>query len=140
VTAIDKLKAIVMIVAHTVFSFIAVLVAGCTLYAFFRPLLGRERYHQLAHTPVMIVLLLSSVALGGMQVYRRWHDHRAFFAWVLPAIWICHLILSRGVAAMEGKWSDPFFLFGVGASYSVGALIAAIVPTKTLQKPPAELS
>jgi peptidoglycan biosynthesis protein MviN/MurJ (putative lipid II flippase) len=132
----DKLQAFLRVVAHTVFSFIAALLAGGTLYAFLLPILGRERYYRVAQLPVMVVLLLSFVALGGAQVYHRWPDRRAFLAWVLPALWLCHLILSRGMAAMEGKWSDPLFWVGIGVSYSCGALIAAVVANKTLQKPP----
>jgi hypothetical protein len=122
----DKLKAFLTLVAHTIFSFVAPLAAGCAVYTSLRPLLGRECYQQLAHTPWIAVLLLTGVALGGARVYLWWPDRRAFFAWVLPSIWVCHLALSRGIAAMEGKWADPFFFFGLGASYSIGALIAAI--------------
>ncbi len=128
----DKLKAFLILVAHTIFSFVAALLAGCALYTSLRPLLGRERYQQLAHTPLIAVLLLTGVALGGARVYLRWPDRRAFFAWVLPSIWVCHLALSRGMAAMEGKWADPLFFFGAGASYSVGAVIAAITIRKSL--------
>jgi hypothetical protein len=135
-----KLRAFLALVAHTAFSFIAALASGCALYSFFVPILGKARYHQLAKTPVTVVLLLIGVALGGVQVYRRWPDRRAFFAWVLPAMWVCHLILSRGIAAMEGKWSDPMFWLGIGSAYSVGAFISAIVTGKIVQKPPAELS
>ena len=137
---VEKLKAFLLVVAHTIFSFIAALVAGVTLHALFLPILGRERYHQIAHRPLMVVLILSCVGLGGAQVYCRWPDRRAFFAWVLPAFWLCHLILSHGTAAMEGKWSDPLFFLGAGASYSVGAFIAATLTRKTFQKPPVELS
>jgi hypothetical protein len=122
----DKLKAFLTLVAHTFFSFVAMLAGGCALYTSLRPLVGRERYQQLAHTPLIFVLLLTSVAMGGARVYLWWPDRRAFFVWVLPSIWVCHLALSRGIAAMEGKWADSFLFFGVGASYSVEALIAAM--------------
>jgi hypothetical protein len=125
-TPADMLKAFLTLVAQTIFSFIVALFAGCALYTSLRPLLGKARYQQLAHTPLIVVLLLTGVALGGVRVYLWWPDRRAFFAWVLPSIWVCHLALSRGMAAMEGKWADPFFFFGVGASYSVGALIATM--------------
>jgi CDP-diglyceride synthetase len=117
-------------VAHTILSFVAMLAGGCALYTSLRPLLGRERYQQLAHTPLIVVLLLTGVALRGARVYLWWPDRRAFFAWVLPSIWVCHLALSRGIAAVDGKWADPFFFFGVGASYSVGAWIAAMAIKK----------
>jgi hypothetical protein len=131
-TMVDKLKALLALVAHTVFSFIAAFAGGCTLYALLRPILGSDRYRQLTQTPVMVVLLLTSVALGGVEGYRRWPDSRAFFTWVFPAIWVCHLILSHGMAAMTGKLSDPISFLGIGAAYSVGALTAAIV-IKTFQ-------
>jgi hypothetical protein len=123
----EKLKALAKIVLHTVLSFVATLVAGSAVYSTFRPILGRERYHLFAQSPLMMVLLLTGVALGGMQVYRRWPDRLAFFAWVFPAIWTCHLLLYRGVAEMKGQWSDPLFWLGIGSAYSVGALITAIV-------------
>jgi hypothetical protein len=88
----------------------------------------------------MVVLLLAGVALGGVQVYRRWPDRRAFFAWALPAVWVCHLVLSRGMAAMEGQWSDPLLWLGIGSAYSLGAFITAIVTGKISKKPPAEVS
>ena len=80
----DKLKAFLRVVGHTILSFIAALVAGFTFYAFFRPIVGRERYSNVARSPVMFVLLLIVVALWGMALYDRWHDRRAFFAWALP--------------------------------------------------------
>lgn len=136
----DKLEAFFKIVVHTLFSFIAALAAGCALYSFFRPILGREPYHQFAETSVMMVLLLTGVAVGGVQVYLRWPDRRAFFAWVFPALWVCHLMVSRGIGAMEDKWSDhPLFWLGIGSAYSMGAFITAIVTGKIVQKPPAEL-
>lgn len=133
----EKLKAFLTLVAHTSFAFVAALVVGCALYTSLRPLLGRERYHQLAHSPLIAVLLLTGVALGGARVHLWWPDRRAFFAWVLPSIWLCHLALSRGIAAMEGKWADPLLFFGVGVSYSAGALMAAMTirkPLATIEK------
>ena len=123
----DKLKAFLRVVGHTILSFIAALVAGFTFYAFFRPIVGRERYSNVARSPVMFVLLLIVVALWGMALYDRWHDRRAFFAWVLPALWVCHLVLSRGIAALQGTWADTLFFFGIGAAYSLGAAIASWV-------------
>jgi hypothetical protein len=134
-----KLNAFLALVAHTAFSFIAALASGFALYSFFVPILGKARYHQLAKAP-LTVLLLIGVALGGVQVYRRWPDRRAFFAWVFPSIWLCHLIVSRGIAAVEGSWSDPMFFLAIGCAYSVGAFICAIVTGRIIQKPPAELS
>ncbi|MGO8794052.1 MAG: hypothetical protein ACLQLC_04450 [Candidatus Sulfotelmatobacter sp.] len=130
---VDKRKAFLALIAHTAFSFIAAVAGGATLYAFFRPVLGRERYDQFAQTPAMIVLLLTGAAVGGAEAYRRWPDRRAFFVWVLPAFWVCHLIVSRGMAAMKGRWSDPLFFLGIGAAYSAGALTAAIVIRKMFQ-------
>lgn len=121
----NKLKAFLTLLAHTFFSIVASLTSGCALYVSLRPLVGKGRYQQLAHTPLLVVLLLTGVALGGARVYLWWPDRRAFFAWALPSIWVCYLALSRGIAAMDGKWADPFFFFGVGAAYSLGALIAA---------------
>jgi hypothetical protein len=123
----EKLQAFAKIVLHTVLSFVATLVAGGAVYSTFRPILGRARYHQFARSPLIMVLLLTGVALGGMQVYRRWRDHFAFFAWALPGIWVCHLLLYRGMAEMTGQWSDPLFWLGIGSAYSIGALITAIV-------------
>jgi hypothetical protein len=137
---VDKLKAFLMVVAHTVLSFVAALVAGFTFYAFFRPIIGRERYSLIAQSPVMVVLLLIIVALWGLVLYDRWHDHRAFFAWVLPAIWICHLVLSRGLSALQGTWADTLFFLEIGAAYSVGAVVGAIAVGTMSQKPPAGLS
>lgn len=125
-----KLKAFLILLAHTILSFVVMMAAGCALYTSLRPLLGRQRYQQLAHTPLIVVLLLTGVALGGARVYLWWPHRCAFFAWVLPSIGVCLLALSRGTAAMEGKWADPFFFFGVGASYSVGALIVTMVIKK----------
>jgi hypothetical protein len=111
------------------------------LEAFVRPIMGKERYSQAvtAQTPTMVVLLLVIVALGGVVAYRRWADRCAFFAWILPALWLCHLMLSRGMEAMQGRWSDPLLFFAIGTAYSVGAFLAAVVGRKTLEKPPAGL-
>ena len=137
----EKLRVVLKVAAHTLLSFIAALMAGAALYSTIRPILGKERYSQLAHahTPLMVVLLLIGVALSGVQVYRRWPDRRAFFAWVFPGIWACHLVASRGIAAMEGKWSDPLLLLGIGFAYSVGALITAILTREIFQEHPADL-
>ena len=135
-----KLKAFLALLAHTAFSFIAAFTSFCAVYSFFVPILGKARYNQFAKTPMIWVLLLMGVALGGVQVYRRWPDRRAFFAWVFPAIWVCHLVLSRGIEDMEGKWSDPMFFLAIGSAYSVGAFISAIVTGNVIQKPPAETS
>jgi hypothetical protein len=129
-SAADMLKAFLSLVAQTILSIVAMLASGCALYVSLRPLVGRERYQQLVHTPVIPVLLMTGIALGGARAYLWWSDRRALFVWVLPSIWVCHLVLYRGIAAMQGKWSDPFFFFGVGASYSVGALIAALTTKK----------
>jgi hypothetical protein len=123
----EKLKSFLKVLAHTILSFIAALVAGFTFHAFFRPIVGRERYSSLARSPVMVVLLLIIVALWGMALYDKWHDRRAFFAWVLPALWVCHLLLSRGTAALQGTWADTLFFFEIGAAYSLGAVIASWV-------------
>lgn len=132
----NKAKAFLRVIAHTILSLVAALVAGFTFYGFFRPIVGRERYSQLANTPVMIALLLIIVALWGMVLYHRWHDRCAFLAWVLPALWVCHLMMSRGVAALQGRWSDTLFLFEIGAAYSVGAWAAALVLGRTPQEWP----
>ena len=129
----DKLKAFLALLAQTILSIVAALASGCALYVSLRPLLGRQRYQQLAHTPLIPLLLMTGIALGGARIYLWWPDRRAFFVWLFPSIWVCHLALSRGLSAMEGKWADPFFFFGVGASYSVGAVIAATAIKK--QKP-----
>jgi len=84
-----------------------------------------------------VVLLLTGVAIIGGLIYRRWADWTALFAWLLPALWVCHLMLSRGAAVMEGQWSDPLFFLEVGAAYSAGAFIAAMV--KMSHKLPARL-
>jgi len=123
----EKLKSFLKVVAHTTLSFLAAFVAGFTFYAFFRPIVGRERYSHAARSPVMVVLLLVVVALWGMALYDKWHDRRAFFAWVLPALWVCHLMLSRGIVALQGTWADTLFFFEIGAAYSVGAVIASWV-------------
>lgn len=125
-----KLKAFLRVVAHTILSFIAALVAGFTFYTFFRPIMGRERYSQVAQSPVMIALALIVVALWGMLLYDRWHDSRAFFAWVLPALWLCHQMLSGGIAASQVRWADGLFALEVGAAYSLGACVAAIILRK----------
>ncbi len=132
----DKIKAFLRVIAHTILSFVAALVAGFTFYGFFRPIVGRERYRQLANTPVMIALLLIIVVLWGMVLYHRWHDRYAFLAWVLPALWVCHLMMSQGVAALQGRWSDTLFFFEIGAAYSAGAWAAAIALGRTPQEPP----
>jgi hypothetical protein len=124
---VDKLKPVLRLAGHTAFSFVAALAGASTLYALLRPLLGRERYQELAQTPLMILLLLASVSIGGAEGYRRWPVRSAFFAWALPAIVVFHLLVNRGWTGMNQKWSDPFFFFGIGAAYSVGALLAAIV-------------
>ena len=59
-----KLKAFLILLAHTILSFVAMMAAGCALYTSLRPLLGRVRYQQLAQTPLIVVLLLTGVALG----------------------------------------------------------------------------
>lgn len=121
---------------HTILSFIGALVAGFTFYAFFRPIVGRDRYGQIAHGPVMFVLLLIIVALWGMMLYDRWRDRRAFFAWVLPALWVCHLMLSQVIATLQGKWPDTLFFFEIGAAYAVGAHVASIVHQRARQEAP----
>ncbi|HZQ18069.1 MAG TPA: hypothetical protein VFA90_05055 [Terriglobales bacterium] len=123
----EKLRAFAKLVLHTMLSLIATLLAGSAVYSTLRPILGRERYHQFAQSPLIMVLLLAGVAFGAMQVYRRWPDRLAFFAWVFPAILTCHLLLYRGMAEMKGQWSDSLFWLGIGSAYSVGALITAIV-------------
>ncbi len=84
----------------------------------------------------MTLMLLIVVALWGMVLYNKWCDRRAFFAWVLPALWVCHLMLSRGMAASQGGWGDTLFFFEIGAAYSVGACAAATVLGRTLPEPP----
>jgi hypothetical protein len=128
-----KLKAFLRVVAHTFLSFIAAVSGSAMLYAFFQPIVGTERYNQAAaaNKPTMVVLLLVVVFLVGVEAYRRWTDRCAFFAWVLPALWACHLMLSRGLEAMQGRWSDPLFFFAVGAAYSVGALVAFVARKTT---------
>ncbi len=123
----EKFKAFLKVVGHTILSFVAALMGGFTFYAFFRPIVGRERYGQAAQSPVMVVLLLVVVGLWGLLLYARWHDRSAFFAWVLPALWVCHVILSRGVRSIEGKWADTLFFVEIGAAYSLGAVIASWV-------------
>src|SRR5215472_17621257 len=97
----DKLKTFLRVVAHTLLSFIAVGFGGGMFYAFVQPIVGKERYNRAPHIPMMVVLLLFLVALGGVVAYRRWADHCAFLAWVLPAVWVLHLVLSRTSEAME---------------------------------------
>lgn len=115
---------------------------GSMLEAFVRPIMGKERYSQavVAQRATVVALLLVIVLLGGLVAYRRWADRCAFFAWILPALWLCDLMLSRGMEAMQGRWSDPLFLFAIGAAYSVGAFLAAIFSRKTFEKPPTRLS
>lgn len=122
-----KFKTFLVVVAHTILSFVAALVAGFTFYTFFRPLMGHERYGVVAKSSIMLVLLLIVVALWGVLLYARWYDHRAFFAWVLPALWTCHLILSRGLAAIHESRGDALFFLEIGAAYSIGSVLAAIV-------------
>jgi hypothetical protein len=130
-----KLKAFLRVLAHTLLSFIAALSAGFMFYAFIRPIVGKERYSKTPHDPVIVALLLVIVLMGGVVAYRRWTDRCAFFAWVIPALWLCHLTLSRGMEAMRGRWSDPLFFFGIGAAYSVGALLAAMIVRKSTEAP-----
>lgn len=128
-------------VGHTVLSFNAALFGGFMFYGFIRPIVGRERYSKTPHDPIMISLLLVIVLLGGVVAYRRWADSCAFFAWVLPSIWACHILLSRGIDAMQGQWFDRLFFLETALAYSVGALLAATVFRETLKKPPpSELS
>jgi len=135
----SKFKTLLWLVAHTLLAFAASLVAGFTFYALLRPIIGLQRYNELAKSsPVMIALLLIVVALWGLVLYDRWHDRRAFFAWVLPALWICHLILSRGWSALEGTWADRLFFLEIGAAYSAGAAVGAIVLRKTSSNPPGD--
>lgn len=130
-----KLKKFLRVVGHTFLSLLAALSGGFMFMAFIRPIVGRSRYARTPHDPVMFALLLVIVLLGGLVVYRRWSDRCAFFAWVLPALWVCHLMLSRGLAAV-GSWdSDSLFFLAVGAAYSVGALVGAIISRKTFEKP-----
>jgi hypothetical protein len=136
---IDKLKTFFRIVAHTLLSFAAAMASGLALSSSLRPALGKVRYSEFAHTPTMIVLLLTGVAIVGGLIYRRWADWTALFAWLLPVLWVCHLMLSRGAAEMEGQWSDPLFLLEGGAAYSAGAFIAAMVAKKMSHKLPARL-
>src|ERR1700744_5979937 len=130
----DKAKAVLMMVIHTILSFVAAFFAGLTFNVFFRPVIGRERYRVIAKSPVMVVLLLVVVALWGMILYEKWHDRRAFLAWVLPAMWIVHILLSRGVGAFLENWADNLFFFAVGAAYSVGAIVSAMVIKRQPQR------
>ena len=129
---VDKLKPLLRLAGHTVFSFLAAVAGGCTLYGLLRPILGAERYHQLTQTPAMMVLLLALVGIGGVEGYRRWPVRGAFFAWAIPAIRVFHLLVSRGWAIMNEKGADSFFFLGIGTAYSVGAMLAASVIRKRL--------
>lgn len=132
-----KLKAFLWLVAHTLLAFAAALTAGFTFYTFFRPIIGRQRYSLAVRSPLMILALLIVVALWGIVLYDKWRDHRAFYAWVLPALWICHLILSKGWTALQGTWADRLFFLEIGAAYSAGAAVAAIV-LKRAARPPGD--
>jgi hypothetical protein len=134
---LEKLKTFLRIVGHTLISFAAAMTSGLILESSLRPVLGKVRYSQFARTPTMIVLLLTGVALLGGVLYRRWTDWRALFAWLFPALWFCHLVLSREAAEMEGRWSDPLLFLEVGAAYSAGPLISAMVTKKMSHKHPA---
>jgi len=123
----EKLETILRIVGHTLLSFVAALVGGFTFYTFFRSVIGRQQYSLIAKSPAMIVLLLIVVALWGLVLYGKWRDHHAFLAWLLPALWVAHLILSRGFAALQGTWADTLFFFDVGAAYSIGATLSALM-------------
>jgi hypothetical protein len=134
-----KLKATLMVFAHTALSFLAALVAGFTFYTFWRPVIGHERHNFVARSPVSVILLLIVVALWGLAIYLRWHDHRGFFAWVLPALLTFHFVVSRGLAAVVGTypwWADAFLFLEIGAAYSVGAVLGAVV-TGTMSVRPA---
>lgn len=136
---IGKLKTFFRIVAHTLLSFAAAMASGIALSSSLRPALGKARYSEFAHAPMMIALLLTGVAIVGGLIYRRWADRTALLAWLLPALWVSHLMISRDAAEMEGQWSDPLFFLEVGAAYSAGTFIAAMVTKKMSHKLPARL-
>jgi hypothetical protein len=133
-----KLKATLMVFVHTVLSFLAAFVAGFTFYAFWRPVIGHERYYLVARSPGIVILVLIVVAFWGLAIYARWHDHRAFFAWVLPAVFTFHFVLSRGLTAVLGPypwWADAFIFLEIGAAYSAGAVLGAVVTVTMSARP-----
>lgn len=135
-TTTAKLMAALMIGVHTLLSVIGTLVAGFTFYTFWRPLVGHHRYNEIARSPVMVALLLLVVALWGVVVYGRWHDRRGAFAWVLPALWCCHLFISGGIEALQtGKGDVAIGLLVVAVAYSLGAAVAAVVVGRVVAKP-----
>jgi nitrate reductase gamma subunit len=131
-----KLRIVLRVVGHTFLSFVAAIFGGSLFQAFIQPLVGKARYSRTPNDPFMLALLLVIVALGGVVAYRRWFDRCSFFAWVFPTIWLCHLMLSRGMEAMQGRWSDPLFYFGIGAAYSLGAFFASIRKLPTTDASP----
>ena len=133
-----KFKATLMVFAHTALAFLAALVAGFTFYTFWRPVIGHEQYNLVARSPVSVILLLVVVALWELAIYSRWHDHRAFFAWVLPALFTFYFVITRGLAAVLGTypwWADAFLFLEIGAAYSAGAVLGAVV-TGTMSATP----
>jgi len=131
-----KLIIALKVVAHSVLSVVGALVAAFTFYTFWRPLVGHHRYNEIARSPVLIVLLLVVVALWGMVVNRTWHNHWGMLAWVLPALWCCHLFASRGSDAFQtvrGAIATCFLV--VAIVYSVGAVLAEVVSRRAVPKP-----
>jgi hypothetical protein len=135
-TTAAKLMTALMVMVHSVLSVIGTLVAGFTFYTFWRPLVGHHRYNEIARSPVMVALLLLVVALWGVVVYGRWHDRRGAFAWVLPALWCCHLFISGGIGALHtGKGDLAICFLMVAAAYSLGAVVAAVVVGRVVANP-----
>ena len=133
-----KLKAMLMVFVHTVLSFLAALVAGFTFYTFWRPVIGHQRYSLVARSPGSVMLVLVVVALWGLAIYARWHDHHAFFAWVLPAVFTFHFVVSRGLTVVLGPypwWADAFLFLEICAAYSAGAVLGAIVTGTMFARP-----
>jgi hypothetical protein len=135
---IRKLKACLQVVGHTLLALVAALVAGFSFRSFLRPLMGPLRYRVLTETPLMILLMLTVIALWGILLYYRWRDRHAFYAWVLPAIWCVHLLVSRGPAVFRssnGPADMASFFLEICLAYSAGAVLSAMVIHGLLRKP-----
>jgi hypothetical protein len=133
-----KLTTALMIVVHSVLSVVGALVAGFTFYTFWRPLVGHHRYNEIARSSAMVLLLLLVVALWGVGVYGRWHDRCAAFAWVLPALWCCHLLIIGGMEAFQtGRGVIATCFLMVAAVYSLGAVVGITASRKTAAEPAA---
>lgn len=135
-TTTAKLTVALKIAVHGLLSVVGGLVAAFTFYTFWRPLVGHNRYNEIARSPVLIVLVLVVVALWGMVINRLWHNPWGTLAWVLPALWCCHLFVAGGLNMFQTvRGAIATCVLIVAAVYSLGALVAVVVTRGAATKP-----